>query len=283
MPTALERLKEVQSLYKASPCAQKMKAIILGAKGIGKTSLAKTCPGPVLLHSFDPGGAQVVPQKLIDSGKVIVDNSFEDDNLLSPTAYLNWIKKFNLYAKEGVFNEVGTYILDSTTTLAHCMLWQIAKKEGRLPAGLTSPTDKKVHGLQMNDWDTVRAQFLTITRQLMKLPCHVLLIGHLSKTQDEVTGGFVKEIALPGQSRTNVPVIFSEVFVMQEMTKAKFSDGTSGTRVLQTSTAKGYTASTRMGAGIFDQYEKPDIRFLLKKAGKDASDVEEKEEKEGAK
>jgi len=43
--------------------------------------MLKTCRLPVLIHSFDPGGSDVLKKEIAD-GKILVDNRFETDEIL---------------------------------------------------------------------------------------------------------------------------------------------------------------------------------------------------------
>ena len=54
--------------------------LALGGYGSGKTQLFSTCPKPIKIDSFDPGGTNTAAlQPLIDKGDLIVSR-FEDDD-----------------------------------------------------------------------------------------------------------------------------------------------------------------------------------------------------------
>jgi hypothetical protein len=106
-----------------------------------------------------------------------------------------------------------------------------------------------------------------ITRELITLPCHTITTCHYGRTKDSATKETFVSIMLPGQSAEQIPILFPEMYVLQRNREGK--------RTLLTENDGVYRAGTRIGrGGLFDKYEKPDIRHLLKKAGKDYEDVE---------
>ncbi len=249
--------------YNSTERHQKMHALIVGDKGAGKTSLLKTCPKPALVFSFDPGGLSIL-RKEIASGDIIpVD--LENDDPRNPTAFLEYQKRYNEIGQAGLFNEVASVALDSTTTMNHSIIAQILKKEGRLLPAMNVKTDQKTQGMQITDWGTLLNTWLCVTRDLAMLPCHTILLGHLAKDKDDVTGGQVRGLLMPGQAKDNIPVLLHEYYIL-------LAGKDDGERKLLTQHDGLYQATTRMGGGIFDKFEKPDIRFLLEKAGYPAED-----------
>lgn len=254
--------ERLRSLYKENPAKRKLHALILGEKGAGKTYLALTCPKPVLIHSFDPGGTEVLSEA-IDAGDIIADTRFEVDSPASPRAFLAWQAEFNHLGQGGVFNDIGTYIIDSTTTLSDCLLWQILAKEGRILPNMKTKLDPSAKGMRWVDWGTYLNVFIMLSRSLGALPCHTILLGHLGRDKDEVTQRYIRGLMLPGQSSEKVPINLHELYVLQVKPA-----GEELARTLLTQNDGEYRATTRMGrAGKFGKEEPPDIRALLKKAG----------------
>jgi hypothetical protein len=273
MSVVLDFKKEkerIRDLYKSSPQTKKGHFLIIGEKGVGKTSLALTCPRPVLIHSFDPGGTEVL---LDENGElpenILVDTRFERDTWQGPTAYKEWETEYRKLGRGGFFKSLGTYILDSTTTFGTSAVWQIMAKEGRTPPGMTGKVDQEKHGMRIQDWGTLLNAFLMLARSLSTLPCHTIMTGHIGQELDGVTGALVRTIVLPGQSKDQLPINTSEVYIMRVNETPR---GIS--RHLLTQHDGRYRATTRMGRhGIFEKEETPDIRELLKKAKYPHEDV----------
>ena len=263
-------------MYRKNPNQRKFHGLVIGEKGTGKTSLIRTCPKPVLVHSFDPGGTDVLLElkkqpdgsfkKELPEGIYI--QRFEEDEPSKPHAYIEWQTAIEEVRTSGLFKTLGTYVLDSTTTFSMSMLWQILKKEGRINPGMSAPTDDKKQGVRQQDWGQLLMHMISVTRSLMSVPCHTLILGHVLRDKDEITGGFVKCLAIQGQSKDQVPILAEEYYVLlAKPTSDKL------VRTLLTENSSEYRASTRMGARLFDKEEPADIRALLKKAGFDWEDV----------
>lgn len=261
-------IEDLYQLYESQNSGRKVAHfLIVGKKGVGKTSLVKTCPAPVLVHSFDPGGTDVLIND-IEKKRVIPDTRYENDTPQNPTAYKTWKKEMSKLVKSGIFNEIGTYVLDSTTTLFQSLLWQILQKENRKLPDITVKLNRAEQGLQVQDWGTILQEMISLTREICKLPCHTLMLGHIGKVQDEVTGQLVNQIVLSGQSKDQVPINVGEVYTLIQDRK--------GERTLLTQNKGTYTAATRIGSeGRFEPEEKPDIRYLLQKANFSFNDLGE--------
>ena len=251
----------IRTMYAENPRSRKMHALVVGEKGCGKTTLGRTCPKPVLIHSFDPGGTEVL-EDLVESGDILVDNRFETDDLANPTAYANWEREYRQLATSGFFDSIGTYVIDSTTTLCSAMINQIMKKEGRLPSGMMAKT-LEGQGMRIQDWGTLLRNFNNIARSLASLPCHTLILGHIGRDKDEATGRIINVLLLPGKNSDQFPINLSEFYVLMATEKSGKVK-----RELLTQYDGSYRATTRMGGGgKLDKFEKPDISAILKKAG----------------
>ena len=243
-------LQDVLKRYKEDPGQRTFNCIVAGDMGTGKTRLLGTAPGPVLVHSFDPGGLKVLRPE-IDKGIVIPDVRYEDEDPKHPTVFQLWEKEFEKLRKEGVFNEIGTFAIDSVTTFADALMNEILRKQGR-PGGVPYQQD---YLLQINVMRDYMKIFTT-------LPCNVVLTAHLDPVKDEVTGKVKMDILVTGKLKVKIPLLFDEIYVA--MTK-RTSKGVE--HVLLTKNDGYYSARTRIGRDIFDTYEKPDLTYLMKKAG----------------
>jgi hypothetical protein len=253
----LNEFKNIREAYNSSSHKNSFNAIVYGYMGTGKTTLLGTARKPVLIHSFDPGGEKVLVDQ-IKKGEVMVNNSFQREDSKKPTAYRSWEKEFDkLRHMEGFFESIGTYALDSVTTWSEALMNAILKANGRA-GGIPQMQDYLV---QIN---TLRDAIKLIT----SIPCDVILTGHVDSEKDEVTGRVTTGVMITGKLKEKLPLLMDEVY----MTMSKESSKGVEYSVLTRNTGL-YKARTRLGRNnIFDTYEEPNIKALLKKAGVDNSD-----------
>jgi hypothetical protein len=237
--------------------------IVYGDFGTGKSQLASTCPKPVFIDSFDPGGTKTrALQAGIEAGDIIVENKWEKDSWKDPFAFNEWEKEMELRHKEGFFDAIGTYCLDSLTKWADSMMYEILRRGTRgktRKGGNPELQDYLVQQMTSVDWLGV----------LMGYNCHVLCTGHIGLIKDEVSGKIETGLLLAGKLSEKVPLVFDEKYV------SLVKNSSAGPQhQLLTKNDGYYKAETRMGGDKFDQYEKTDIRYLLEKAGRDSKDKE---------
>lgn len=252
-------MEELQTMYAASPGANKVNFLLYGDMGTGKTTMAvDTCRKPCLLHSFDPGGADSVNPALIKSGAVLVDNRFERDDPKKPTAFELWDKEFERLLNGGFFNNIATYVLDSSTTWSSAAMYAVLKRAGRT-AGVP----------QQNDYLPQMTMLENAVKVLCSLPCDVILTAHQKADKDEITGKISATPLLTGKLTQRIPLLFNEIY---HMVAKETSKGTEYR--VQTQACSTYMARTRMGRrGTFEKFEEPDIKYLLKKGGKNYEDL----------
>ena len=253
MPT-LDIKKEfsaIQAQYKADPRQSTFNALFLGNSGTGKTYSLRTARKPVLLHSFDPGGSKPLRDE-IAKGEIVVDTRFEIEERRTPTAYNQWTQEFGRLRAGGVFEQIGTYALDSLTLFSDAVTHELLKRMGK-PGGQ----------LFKQDWGVFLVEMLEVIARILNIPCDVIITGHLSYSQDEATGKTMAGVLIGGQSKERVPILFDECYITQakEVSKGieyKFLTANTGC----------FNAKTRIGkGGKFELYEEPNWVGLLKKAG----------------
>lgn len=223
--------------------------LICGKVGTGKTKILATAPKPVLIHSFDPGGTKSITSELA-SGEIIIE-SFENEEDTSPTEYLRWGKHFDSLRRSGFFKQLaekgGTFCVDSAT------LWGEAALNVYSRGRKASPLNYMEQQLLIRD----------ATKAIVNLPCHTILTAHIEPVRDEDDGKIMgHDIIMTGKNRTKVPMLFDEIYVMDVNETRQGKEY----RVLTSSKSK-YTARTRIGAGILNEYEPANISEILKKCG----------------
>jgi len=244
--------------------------LVLGPYGGGKTQLYSTCPLPIKIDSFDSGGTNTdALQPLIDKGDIIV-SCFEDDDWDRPHCYRAWEKEFMMWHRNGWFKKLGTYGIDSGTNWVVsliCHIMSVGKGKGVNPHPGVAPYQSDYLWQQLIAGNILR-------KYIMPLPCHFLMTGHLHATKDEMTGRIHSGLLMWGKIADQIPLLFDEKYIMAV---------TGNKHQLQTKNDGIFHAETRMGGTKFSKFMEPDIRSLLKLAGKawedkprlDVEDVEE--------
>lgn len=260
----------MKQAYITDPRQKSFNLLLLGESGSGKTTLCSTARLPIHVDSFDPGGTKAWGG-LVNSGKAIVDARYESDDPTKQTipkpagqapgldwAYMVWKKEFDRRIKIGYFDHIGTYVLDS------CTMWSLSIMNWVLgQAGLpgTAPRFTK-------DWGPQKVEIQNMIKKMLDLPCDFIMTGHLESDKDEVSGKIKYKFMTTGKAEIIVPLQFDEIWTMISEQKG-MSD--ISYKVL---TAKNgaYPGATRIGFKKFDTFEEPDIKGLLKKAGRDVTD-----------
>jgi len=258
MLTPANTLLDIRKRYQEDLRSDKVTLLIYGDMGVGKTSLLTTARAPILVHGFDPGGLVTVRDE-IDSGIIIPDERFAVEDPLNPTAFDLWNRECGRLKRDNIFDAIGTYAIDSATTWAQCAMDVVLKKAGRQGG----PPYKQ-------DWLPQMAMLETGIRGLMALPCDVVLIAHSDISKDERTGKMFIAPMLTGKLSIRIPLLFDEIYCAQTEETSKGINY----RLLTKPTGL-YRARTRLGKkGIFDTYEEPNIKALLRKAGRPCEDRE---------
>lgn len=245
-------LEDLKKMYEESPHSKSFKGIVYGGTGSGKTHLIRTCRTPILVDSFDPGG-QHTNEDYLKDGRIYADTRWELEDPENPTSFMEWDKVFTGRKREGLFSNIGTYVIDSATTLASSIMNTILKKAGRAGA---FPFQQ--------DYGPAMAILEKVVHVLTTLPCDVLLLCHEDSMKDEVTGKMFISPLFWGKLKGRLPLLFDEIYHAE----SKEAAGGVVKYTLLTRSTGLYQARTRIGSdGKFDTYEEPNITRLLQKAG----------------
>lgn len=246
-----KRFESVRESYALSG-SQYLNILLYGDFGTGKTQALSTAPKPIHIDSFDPGGTKTSAlQSLIERGDIIVDNRYERDDWKKPEAYANWRRELRDREREGYFDYIGTYCVDSITRWALSMMYEIMSKGSKI----VKPHPGGTPVLQ----DYLLQQFngASVLNQLMSLPCHVIVTGHITRSKDEVTGKMETGLMLAGKFSDQTPLAFDEKYVTRV---------DSGKHVIQTKHDGYFSAESRIGGSVFKQFEEPNLQKMMRKA-----------------
>lgn len=250
-------LEKLRTMYAQDTKQESFNLLLLGESGTGKTTLAGTCRAPVVIDSFDPGGTKGLTNE-IKSGRVFVDTRWESEDPKNPTAFLAWEKEFERRLREKFFDGIGTYVLDSATTWSAAIMNSILKK-----AGIPGQAPRFTH-----DYGPQKIIIRNKLQKMLNLPCDFILTGHLEAQKDEVTGKVKMRFLTTGKGVVTIPLLFDEIYVTTTKETSK------GVKYqLLTARTGTYLAATRIGRGIFETYEDPNIKLLLKKANRRYEDI----------
>lgn len=246
--------------------------LIVGDPGTGKTFSLRTARLPVLIYQFDPGGADGL-QDMVDAGDVIVAD-FSTDDAGNPASFQAWERLFFSHQKAGLFDHVGTVVLDSVTMWSRAAMSAILAKNGRKfksgGAELSHQKGSTPAVPELRDYGilkTTLAQYLGI---MTGIASDLVVLGHQVVEKDEETGRILGYyLNITGTLRTEAPMLFNEVYFT---TVKRTAEGPS--YLWQTAPDNYRTARSRLSAGgKLASVEPQNFRTLMDKIGRPIEDV----------
>ena len=255
MTDRLDIIKEVQAInkmYANDPRQSSFSLLLCGEHGSGKSFFLRSCRKPVFIDSFDPGGTKGL-RDYIAKGEIIVDTRWEAEDPKKPFAFSKWKQEMAKREQMGLFNHLGTYVLDSMTTWSDAIMNYILKL-----AAIPGQAPRWAH-----DYIPQKMEIRNWLKELLSLPCDFILTGHLEGHRDEVSGAVSYRFMTTGKAAITVPLLFDEIWVMAPK---KLSSGVEY-RILTQSTGQHIARSRLAKGGLLDTYEKPDMKSILKKVG----------------
>ena len=229
------------------------KCLVYGDFGTGKTRFLTTARRPILIDFFDPEGWE---QPRIREGRkegwIIADTRWAVEEPEHGSVWSNWETERSKRLASGVFNEVGTYCVDSLSTFWFARMNHQLKMK------------KRAMGSQpyQDDYGPVGFQLRNVIQSLAALPCDFILTAHTELIQDELTGKVETTLRIQKMLK-RLPEFFGEYYAMDT------SEDSKGVhyRLITQSTGR-FKARTCMGGeGLFQTYEEPNVKLLMEKAG----------------
>lgn len=183
-----------QNTKDVNPNTEYIKVFLTGDFGTGKSVFAASCPTPGFIFDFDDG-AQIYRGK---------DFDYESYSL-SALSWVKFEKDLREIKKEVEAEKYQTVIVDSTTSMTDIAMERALQLDPK--RSVTGGPLWNVH------YQIVKNLMEGKLRQIISLPCNVIVIAHLKVIQDQETGAIIGiEPLLTGQLSQMIPGYFGEVY-----------------------------------------------------------------------
>lgn len=187
-------MTERQNAKDTKPSTEYFKGFITGDFGTGKSVFAASCPTPGFLFDFDDG-VQTYRGK---------DFDYESYSL-SALSWVKFEKDLREIKKEVEAEKYQTVVVDSTTSMTDIAMERALQLDPK--RSVTGGPLWNVH------YQIVKNLMEGKLRQIISLPCNVVVIAHLKVIQDQETGAIIGiEPLLTGQLSQMIPGYFGEVY-----------------------------------------------------------------------
>lgn len=213
-----------------------LKFLLIGPTGSGKTSQLLTLPGKKFAYFFDPNAPEtlasfrdagadlstldyelVLPDQ-VDISAVTLKKGVRDvaSKPIVPNAYPTWEKEFLARVEGKFFDAYDVLAMDSMTTFLDLLMDRILYLNGR--------TGKQP---EQDDWaaqiNTVKGVFRLLTSLPGRSGSGLILFAaaHHDLKQDDLSKRIEYQIALTGQLRRALPLLFSDIYTMSVETTQK--------------------------------------------------------------
>jgi len=217
MSKAQKRIEELRDIYAKTTETKKAKIMLYGEWGSYKSTIAATMPRPILIHSFDPGGDKIKHlQDGVNDGSIIIDNSWQSRTMSnSGDRFGAWNSAYNNLKRIGVFNEIGTFVIDSLTTFQRLVV-DAAVEANTKNSYVSKNMPVKVP--QMRDYGVQDSAMEFAISDILDLPCHVLVIAHSEVHEDtdnkgNVVGREHRPLITGKKLRAKLPMLFDEIYI----------------------------------------------------------------------
>jgi len=186
---------------------QKIKHLVYGQSGAGKTVFAAGAPKPLVLD-FDGKVSSAASYFAHHSPEKLKEISYENlTDIPGQERPFRRLKKImaglSKDAAEGKLKH-ETIILDSLTLFLDAFMADIIAEN----PGVKRPNN--IPALQ--DYQILNLQFKDFMSTLLSLPCHIIVIGHITSETNQETGRIFWKPLVPGKLADRLPQIFTEVY-----------------------------------------------------------------------
>lgn len=187
----------------------RMKLLLYGDSGAGKTSFIAGMPGPVRIDDFDGKVVSAAEFLRKTNPEQLKQVSYEDYTVpgtrLAADLYNH---NMGALAKTKPF-PYGTVGLDSLTTFSDESMKYLIRAN---PGVIKRMTTQGVQMPVLQDYQMVRIWFKQVITALLALPCNVVVTAHIQIEKDEHTGQILRTPMLAGKLSKELPIYFGEVW-----------------------------------------------------------------------
>lgn len=186
---------------------QKIKLLVYGQSGAGKTVFATGAPKPLVLD-FDGKVSSAASYYSVNDPDKLKEIGYEDMTEIpgQPRPFRRFkaiLAQLQKDAAEGKLKH-ETIIVDSLTLFIDSLMADIIAE---------NPGVKRVNGVPaLQDFQIMNIQFKDVMSQLLGLPCHVIVIGHITSETNQETGKIFWKPLVPGKLADRLPQVFTEVY-----------------------------------------------------------------------
>lgn len=204
--------------------------LLVGDTGSGKTSQIRSLPGKKFVYIFDPNALESLRGADIDYEQFL-PNSLELDVTIKgfnkgsksdtspskkePTVYNDFVEDLTKKAEDGFFEPYDWICFDSMTFLQKSVMDRNMYLNNRF-GGVEELSDYRIVGSKMSD----------LMRSITSEPKNILMTGHISEWQDELTKKISTQLNMSGQARTTIPLMCTDIwrtFAESEGDKRKYT------------------------------------------------------------
>ena len=219
---------KIQSTMNVSE-TEKLKVMVYGLSGSGKTKLVSTLKERILLLNADKG-MRTIQGSEID---YVTANSWEDI-----VEFLNYMKTKECSEK---YNWI---VFDTVTAMFDLLSAHLEKRQA---------SDSKFDGFAF--WKEYGGRLLTFLRVIRDQNTYNTLALFQHSTKEDKDGMSQQVFGLQGSCATRPPDFFDEVFVLRQ--------DKNNARMLQTATSAGYLAKDR--SQVLEKSEVADLSVVMAK------------------
>ena len=248
---------------------QKLKLLVYGQSGAGKTVFSTGAPKPLVLD-FDGKVSSAASYYAHHAPKRLKEISYENltDTPGQERPFRRFKKILQKLQKDAAEGKLAheTIVLDSLTLFLDAFMADIIAEN----PGVKRPNN--VPALQ--DYQILNIQFKDVMSQLLALPAHIVVVGHITSETNQETGRIFWKPLVPGKLADRLPQIFTEVYrayVVHQNGAQQY--------LCQTSSDGEYVCRTQI-PGI-PQHVPADferiVNFMAKKLAGKAAELEKKE------
>ena len=186
---------------------QKMKLLVYGQSGVGKTVFATGAPKPLVLD-FDGKVSSAASFYSVNDPSKLGEISYEDMTEIpgQPRPFRRFKAILAQLQKDSAEGKLKhqTVIIDSLTLFIDSLMADIIAE---------NPGVKRVNGVPaLQDFQIMNIQFKDVMSQLLGLPIHVVVIGHITSETNQETGKIYWKPLVPGKLADRLPQVFTEVY-----------------------------------------------------------------------